>query len=254
MDIAANVGEGATGERFDAPFHIRGAASPCACRRSYRRRIASPIDVLAERFPVVRRIVGRDSFAAMARRFVACEPPGSATLLRYGETFPRFIRRQGNSAAIEYVADIAELEMFRRKAHLAPEAIPVDRRALVSLRAKRLAELRLVFHPSVFLVASRFPIVTIWESAKRRGGNGTIERWRAEAALVARPLREARVSRLLPGGHAFIESLSKGWTVAAAIEAGVAASAKFDVSANLAFLTEAQIVVGMRARVRAVAA
>jgi hypothetical protein len=62
------------------------------------------------------------------------------------------------------------------------------------------------------------------------------------------------VSRLLPGGHAFIESLSKGWTVAAAIEAGVAASAKFDVSANLAFLTEAQIVVGMRARVRAVAA
>jgi Putative DNA-binding domain len=254
MGVAANVGEGVAGERFYAPFHIRGAASPCADHRSRRRRTANPIDVLTERFPVVRRLVGRDSFAAMARRFVACEPPNSTTVLCYGETFPCFIRRQGNSASIEYVADIAELEMVRRKADLAPEAMPVDRRALASLRTKRLGELRLVFHPSVFLVASRFPIVTIWESAKRRGGNGMIERWRAEAALVARPRREVGVCRLLPGGHAFIESLSKGWTVAAAIEAGVAASAQFDAPANLAFLTEAQIVIGIRERARAAAA
>jgi hypothetical protein len=132
--------------------------------------------------------------------------------------------------------------------------MPVDRRTLVSLRTKRLGELRLVLHPSIFLVASRFPVVTIWESAKRRGGNGMIERWCAEAALVARPLREVGVRRLLPGGHAFIAGLSKGWTVAAAIEAGVAASAKFDVSANLALLTEARIVAGMRERARVVAA
>jgi hypothetical protein len=250
----ACVGERPAGLRFDAPFRLRSAVDPHAASGSARRRNASPIDILTRRFPVVRRLVGRDSFISMARRFVASEPPSSPTPLRYGETFPRFLRHQGKTASIEYVADIAELEMAHRKAQLAPGAVPVDRRTLVSLRTKRLGELRLVLHPSVFLVASRFPVVTIWESAKRRGGNGMIERWCAEAALVARPLREVGVHRLLPGGHAFIAGLSKGWTVAAVIEAGVAASAEFDVSANLAFLTEARIVAGMRERARVVAA
>jgi hypothetical protein len=116
-----------------------------------------------------------------------------------------------------------------------------------------LGDLRLVLHPSVFLVASRFPIVTIWESIERAGGNGMIERWRAEAALVARPRLDVEVRRMLPGGYAFIAGLSKGWTVAAAIEAGRAAVARFDAFANLALLTEAQIVVGFRERPRTVA-
>jgi hypothetical protein len=251
---AACVGERPAGLRFDAPFRLRSAVDPHAASGSARRRSASPIDILTRHFPVIRRLVGRDSFISMARRFVACEPPSSPTLLRYGETFPSFIRRQGKTASIEYVADIAELEMAHRKARLAPGAMPVGRRVLASLRTERLGELRLVLHPSIFLIASRFPIVTIWESSKRGGDNGMIERWRAEAALVARPFRHVEVRRLLPGGHAFIESLSKGWTVAAAIEAGNAAVATFDVSVNLAFLTEARIVVGLRERARAVAA
>ena len=250
----ACVGECPAGERFDAPFRLRSAADPHAASGSARGRSASPIDILTQRFPVVRRVVGRDSFISMARRFVACEPPSSPTPLRYGETLPSFIRQQGKTASIEYVADIAELEMAHRKARLARGAMPVDRRALASLRTERLGESRLVLHPSVFLVASRFPIVTIWESTKRGDGSGMVERWRAEAALVVRPLRDVELRRLLPGGHAFIQALSKGWAVAAAIEAGTAAVATFDVSANLAFLTEARIVVGLRERARAAAA
>jgi Putative DNA-binding domain len=250
----AYVEECLTDERIDPPFRHRDAADPYAASDSARRRTADPFDVLTERFPVVCRLVGRDSFTSMARRFVACEPQSSPTLLRYGEAFPYFIRGQGKTASIEYVADIAELEMAQRKARFAPGAMPLDRRALAPLRTERLGELRLVLHPSVFLVGSRFPIVTIWESIKRDGNGRMIERWRAEAALMARPLRDVEVRRLLPGGHAFIEALAKGWTVAVAIEAGIAAAAKFDVTANLAFLSEAKIVVGFRERARAVAA
>jgi len=250
----AYVGECPAGERSDPPFRRRGAADPYAASGSARPRIASPIDILTERFPVVRRLVGRNSFTAMARRFVACEPPSSPSPLRYGETFPCFLRHQGKTASIEYVADIAELEMARRKAQLAPGAVPVDRWAPALLRTKRLGDLRLVLHPSVFLVVSRFPIVTIWESITRAGGSGMIERWRAEAALVARPRLDVELRLLPPGGYAFIEGLSKGWTVAAAIEAGSAAVAKFDAFANLALFTEAQIVVGFRERPRTVAA
>ena len=80
-------------------------------RRATRRDEASPLAILAARFPVVRRLVGVHSFAVMARRFIRSEPPGAPIPLRYGENFSRFLRSQGNAASIEYVADIAELEM-----------------------------------------------------------------------------------------------------------------------------------------------
>ena len=73
-----------------------------------------------------------------------------------------------------------------------------------------------------------------------------IERWRAEEALVARPFAEVEVRRLPPGGHAFIDALSQGQTIAAAIKAGVAAAPDFDSGANLAFLIGANVVVGIR--------
>jgi Putative DNA-binding domain len=77
---------------------------------------ASPIEVLVARFPVIRRLVGDESFRAMARRFIVSEPPRSPTLLHYGEMFPRILRGLGGGASIEYVANIAELEMVRGKA------------------------------------------------------------------------------------------------------------------------------------------
>jgi hypothetical protein len=45
---------------------------------------------------------------------------------------------------------------------------------------------RVVLHPSVFLVASRFPIVTIWKNNQSDGENAMIERWRAESAWRGR--------------------------------------------------------------------
>ena len=73
-----------------------------------------------------------------------------------------------------------------------------------------------MLHPSVYLVQSRFPIVTIWESNQSMA-SGMIDRWSAEAALVARPFLEVEVRRLPPGGYAFLRALSEGQTVATAV-------------------------------------
>jgi len=212
--------------------------------RSCRQPASSPIDELTERFRVVYRLAGDESFRAMARRFVDSESSRAANRLDLGEMFPRFLRRRGKTASIEYVADIAELEMLCGKAQRAAAAQPIAARALSSLLAKRRHRLRLVLHPSVFLVASRFPIVTIWRNHQRDGEHAMIERWRAEAALVARPFLDVEVRRLPPGGHAFISALSKAQTVATAVDAGKAAAADFDAASNLDILIEANIVVG----------
>src|SRR5215470_17846294 len=114
---------------------------------------------LAARYPVVRRLIGDDSFLNTARRFVAMQLPRLPIVQHFGETFPQYLRSLGEAASFEYVADIAELEAARARAHHSADARPVDARALLS-RAP-FNEYGLVLHPSVELVASRFPIVTI---------------------------------------------------------------------------------------------
>jgi len=147
----------------------------------------SLIEVLPARYPVIRRLVGELSFRIVARRFILSEPPSIAISPSYGDNFPRFLRGQGNAASFEYVADIAELEMVRGKARRAPDVRPLAE-ALLPLRAQWLNGLHITLHPSVCLVQSRFPIVTIWENNQCDNENGIIDRWSAEAALVARPV------------------------------------------------------------------
>jgi hypothetical protein len=225
-----------------APFSARvPTRGRLGGRLGAQRRQTSPVDVLAARYPVVHRLVGEESFRAIAHQFVA-----GGVFPDDGDAFPRFLRSRGDAASIEYVADIAELEMACAKARHAADARPVGAQAFSPVSIKRLKELRVELHPSVFLVASRFPIVTIWENNRGDGEPGMIARWRAEAALVARPFIEVEVRRLPRGGHAFIAALAAGRTMALAAEAGMAATSDFDVAANLLALIDAEIVVGFR--------
>ena len=119
-----------------------------------------PIELLAARYPVIRRLVGELSFRVAARRFILSHPLGDMVPNGFGDEFPHFIRSLGNAACIAYVADVAELEMLRHKARYASHVRPLTALALSFLRAQRLNRLRVALHPSVYLVQSRFPIVT----------------------------------------------------------------------------------------------
>lgn len=210
----------------------------------------SPLAGLITHFPVTRRVAGDESFDAMARRFIVTERSRPASRFPNWEAFPSFLRSQGKAASIAYVADIAELEMARGKAKSAADALPIGAHAFPSLPVERLRGLRLALHPSIFLLASRFPIVTIWEINQSEHQNGRVDRWRAECALVARPFLEVEVRRLPPGGHAFISALSRGRTIAAALDSATAADPKFDIAINHALLIEANVVVGIREQAR----
>lgn len=207
---------------------------------------ASPIELLAARFPVIRRLVGEASFRAVADRFVRGVPPIIPIPAAYGDGFPRFLREQGPTPSIEYVADIAELEMARAKARDAPDVRPLGAEALSSFTGRRLMGRRILLHPSLHLVRSRFPIVTIWENNQSDGESGMIERWSAEAALVARPFFEVEVRRLLPGGYDFLRALSEGQTVAMARQVAIAASPGFQLVANIELLVDAKAIVAFR--------
>ena len=230
-----------------APLLIRNHANR-RTDRAFSTQTVGPIEALCARFPVTSRLVGNSSFRAMARQYIAGQPSSSVIPLHYGETLPRFLRSQGDSPSMEYVADVAELEMLRGKSYCAPQAPPIDAQVILSPSSQELEKLRLVLHPSVFLVTSRFPVVTIWENNRCRHWNDVIRRWRAEFALVARPYFAVDVWRLPPGSHAFIGALLGGRTIAGAAESAITTAPSFEIVSNLKLLAEANIVIGSRGR------
>jgi hypothetical protein len=133
--------------------------------------------------------------------------------------------------------------MARTRARYAADAPPLAAAALSALQTRQLSGLRVVLHPSVYLVQSRFPVVTIWESSQT---GSMIDRWSCEAALVARPFLEVEVRRLPPGGYAFLRALSDGQNVATAAAIARDAVSKFEMSSNLVVLRDAKVVVAIQ--------
>jgi Putative DNA-binding domain len=215
-------------------------------RVSFRSDRTSAIELLAARYPVVRRLAGELSFRVVARRFMLSDPPGTPIADCFGDNFPRFIRSLGNAACIAYIADVAELEMLRWKARYAPYVQPPAALALSSLPPERLKVLRVTLHPSVCLVQSRFPIVTVWENNQTSADTGMVERWAAEAALVSRPFLEVEVRRLPSGGHAFLHALSEGNTVATAVRIATETTPNFDIVSNLKLIEDAKVAIGIQ--------
>jgi hypothetical protein len=203
------------------------------------------IDALAERFPVVSRLVGDEFFRAMARVYATARPPASPLMMLYGETFPEFIDAFAPAAALPYLGDVSRLELARGRAYHAADAVPASPQIFTGLPAEKLSHLRVLLHPSASIVASAHPIVSIWEVNSDPDHAVPIAPWAAEAALVARPYADVEVHRLQPGTVAFLSCLSGHGAMTEAVEAGAAASAKFDLVACLALLIATNVVIGI---------
>lgn len=229
------------------PNSIRGARRRSVAHRFdiHRNKIATVlIEALASRYPVTRRLIGPESFRALARLYITRNPPRSSILIGYGDCFPRFVRSLGDIPSIEYLADITELESTFSRAYHAADATPLSIDAFSRLSPDLLEDLVVSLHPSVSLVASRFPIVAIWEANRNDEDGPSVIRWAAEAALVARPDSDVEVWLLPTGGYAFLTALMAGATLAEATQSTAGEDADFDLTANLETLISARICIG----------
>jgi hypothetical protein len=226
-DFAAAILSGSA-----TPAAVRATAGAAAVSRFsvYRNNVIVGLTrALAARYPVVHRLLADDAFAAVARLYIANEPPCSPVLLAWGDTFPAFLRRAGSTAAADYVADIAALESAWSHAYHAAEATSVARERLAALPPDILAQSQFALHPSACWVESRFPIVSVWHENSLQT-DGIVDCWRAESALIVRPDAEVGVFLLPEGGVHFCDSIAAGWTVGEAASAAMATCANLDLA------------------------
>jgi hypothetical protein len=203
----------------------------------YRNNVvAGLIAALRTQFPATERIVGDEFFAAMAREYVVTEPPSSPILVAYGYRFPDFIAAFPPAAELPYLADVARLEVARTRAYHAADAVPLDPSRWQQLDQTALHGAQIALHPSIQILRSPHPIVTIWSMNSGDAEPGSIVDCGAEDALVLRPYLDIQVRRIPAGGAAFLSALAFGAALGDAAISGAADHPEFDLTANLAGL------------------
>ena len=202
-------------------------------------------EALQANFPAVRRIVGEDFFQAMARAYVALAPPNTPILLDYGAGFANFIAAFEPAASLPYLPDVARIERAWTEAYHAPEAVPLGPEALSSITSDRVADTCFTVHPTVRIVRSRFPALTIWRMNVDDGTLGPVDlEAGGEDVLLLRPAAAVEVRLMPSGGAEFLAALMSGKSLAEAAKSAMNAHSLFDLSANLAALISAGIFVG----------
>jgi len=234
------------GAAVPRPLVRKASGTPSRRFGVYRNNVyASLIDALANRFPVAARLVGEEFFRAMARAYVEKDPPRSPVLLRYGEGLAAFVADFPPAAPVPYLADVMRLEWAWHAAYHAADAKPLPLAGLKAV-AEGAAEARLTLHPSLHVVRSLYPVITIWQLASRDGENEAARLPAdGEDALVIRPKLDVEVRRLPEGGARFVLALERGATIGEAAGRCLGEAPAFDLAANLAGLIASGAIVDM---------
>ncbi|SEB25477.1 DNA-binding domain-containing protein [Variovorax sp. YR216] len=146
---------------------VRPTASLSALKRLqvYRNNmVESLIAALGAVYPVVARLVGNGFFRHAAKAFISAHPSRSGNLQDFGGEIPAFLRAYPPAADLPYLPDVAALEWALHRAYHEIElpALTLERLAQVPVAGQ--AGLRLRLQPSARFVASRYPLLRIWQS------------------------------------------------------------------------------------------
>lgn len=234
---------------FAAALLDRGAAAPdglvarpgiaAADRfRIYRNNVFAGLSsVLAARFPVCRRLVGAEFFAFMAAEFITAHPPTSPILMEYGAAMPDFLQGFAPVAALAYLPDMARLEWLAHLAAIGADVTPLPLHQLGAVPPEAMPDLCLSLHPTLALLGSAYPIVTIWR-ANIGAGAPVAAGTPGEHALVLRAAAEVEMQAVPAVVAEFVADLQNGQRL------GIAAARDIDLTAALTLLFRLGAVTG----------
>ena len=226
------------------PQGLHGPEARKADRRYavYRNNVTiSLMSALGANFPSVKRLVGDEFFAAMAREYARENPPTSRLMAEYGASFPDFLESFEPLAKYNYMPDVARLERLWLDSYHEADAEPLQGAALSAIAPEALFSTRFAVHPTARLFASQYAAVSIMSANRSEGDVAPIDPAVAEYGLVTRPHLNVAVRHISASTHAFLGALTAGSTLGEGIETALALDADFNLAANLQGFLEAGV-------------
>lgn len=241
-ELQARFGRSLTGQEDEIPVRDRGLG---AARRLqvYRNNMRINLtEALSSVYPVTRRLVGEEFFAAAAWGYIQAHPSHSGNIQDYGGAFPRFLAGYGPASSLPYLSDVAALEWRRLETALAPPHRPLDVAALARVPQELQPELHFRHQPAARAFCSPYPVLSIWEYCQAAAPEADFDVGKpGECVLFARPGLDVYMRRLTPGEYAFLHHLCRGQTFEAACIKAVEAEPEFDVARTFKALVQEEI-------------
>ncbi|MBQ4855798.1 putative DNA-binding domain-containing protein [Rhodanobacter sp. B2A1Ga4] len=221
-----------------AQWVVSAGLAPAARLQVYGNAIASTqIETLRATYPAVRALVGEDFFEATAMRYRLHHPSTRGNLQAFGGAFAAFLATMPEAAAFAYLPDVAHLEWLRQQSALAAEASPLAPATLDDT-----PPLPWQLHPSVRLLASAHPVLTIWRYATAPEDERLQLDGRGEQVVLWRDGGEVAMTVLDAASFACIAALIDTRDLEAAHAAARAIDGAFDLAVCLRSLLEHQLI------------
>lgn len=206
------------------PPHLAGLANdgnvPVAERMAvYRNNTRSFFRNALERsFPVLRRRVGEEAFGQLTAAFRDQHPSQRGDLHWVGLGFPGWLESRFAGTEYEWLADLGRLEWACEEAVAAAVHPPLPVDALASVEAGQLEHLGFRFQPALRLLASRWPVWSVWQANQGDQDARTVDLLQgAEHCAVTCADDGAAVYRLEAGDFELLRMLVEGHTLGEAM-------------------------------------
>lgn len=208
----------------------------------YRNNVVvSLLDAMETAFPVIRKLIGAENFRNLAGVYVRQYPPTSPLLMFYGSDFPSFLDNFAPLAHVPYLSDVARLELARRSTYHAADARPVSADALSQIAPDSLMHLRLTLAPALQIVASRYPVMAIWDY--NMTPDAPQPPAEAQTVLITRPALDLQMQVIPPAVAAFLSALQQGNPLDTAFDTASALDGAFDLTAGIVLLLQSELIV-----------
>ncbi|MBI5450276.1 MAG: putative DNA-binding domain-containing protein [Gammaproteobacteria bacterium] len=189
-----------------------------AYRNNFRINIE---DALAAIYPVVRRLVGDEFFAAMTRIYAGHAPSRSGNIHHFGAHLPEFLRGFAPTRPLPYLPDVARLELAYHQAFHAGAGAPLSDVQQQRIAAGGYADLMFTMQPALRLLRSDYPALRIWLANRADSDEvPTIDlNAGGDRLLIYRHLDEVEITRLDEPHYRLLALLAAGHRVGTLLNA-----------------------------------
>jgi hypothetical protein len=199
---------------FAAAIREPDAACPVLPRGNlsiYRNNSAHAFrSALESGFPVVRKRVGDDYFRQLGAQYRARFPSRSGDLHWIGSHFAAFLLEHLQGTEYAWLADLARLEWSREQAAIASVEPAVTADILATIAPDQLELLVFRLQPSLALIASDFPIFTIFVANQAEIAPPVDQSLGGESGMVLSRIDVVEVRALPPRLFSYISALAAG--------------------------------------------
>jgi len=209
-------------------------------QRNYRQSL---VDSLLTKFPATGWLLGTQTLAEAATRFIREYPPRAPCIAEFGAGFPDFLSQSPDAVRAPYVREFAELEWYVGKVAIAVSAVPVTLEELFCIQAGALPDTLLELQPGLHYLRTSWPVDELMKLYLSETVPERFELSPAEVRLEVRGARgEFHFSRLDPAAATFRKAISEGHSIGDAAESALEVDAGFDPGRGLVALVEAGLI------------